>query len=240
MSLLWKGVYKTWKTYCFDAETGERIWDLTGTGTGYGYADGYMVYLQYNDLQIYCIGKGPSATTVTAAPEVSMHGSNVLLKGMVTDISAGTNSDLLTSRFPNGVPAVSDESMSRYMEYVYMQMPKPSEVEGVEVVVSVLDPNNNFYEVGRTTSDVNGFYKLAFEPLVPGEYTVYASFEGSESYWPSQAVTAISVEEAPAATAPPTPPPATAADLYFVPATAGIIVAIVVVGIVLILMLRRS
>ena len=231
--------YRTWRTYCFNATTGDRIWDLAGTGGGYAYSDGYMVYLQYADLQVYCIGKGPSATTVAASPEVSTHGSNVLVKGSVMDISAGTKSDSIAPRFPNGVPAIADEDMSRWMEYVYMQLPKPADVTGVEVVVSVLDPNTNFYEVGRTTSDADGFYKLAFEPLVPGEYTVIASFEGSESYWPSQAKTAISVEEAPAATAEPTPPPASAADLYFLPVSIGTIVAVVAVGLLLFLLFRK-
>ena len=86
----------------------------------------------------------------------------------------------------------------------------------------------------------DGFFKLAFEPLVPGEYTVIATFEGSDSYYGSHAVTAVNVEEAPAATAEPTLPPEGVADAYFVPAIAGIIVAIVVLGIVMVLMLRKK
>jgi hypothetical protein len=190
-------------------------------------------------MQIYSIGKGPSATSVSASPKVSVHGSSVLVEGTVVDIAAGTEQDEQAARFPAGVPAVSDESMSDWMAYVYMQKPKPADVTGVDVAIAVLDPNGNFYEVGRTTSDADGFYKLAFEPLVPGEYTVIATFEGSESYYGSHAVTAINVEEAPPATAEPTPPPEGIADAYFVPAIAGIIVAIIVVGIVMVLMLRK-
>ena len=185
--------YRTWKTYCFDAETGERIWDLTGTGTGYGFADGYMVYLQYSDLQIYCIGKGPSATTVTASPKVSVHGNSVLVEGSVTDISAGTKSSALTTRFPNGVPAIADESMSRWMEYVYMQMPMPMNATGVPVTLDAIDPNGNFISIGTTTSDLSGFYSLMWEPEIEGKYTVIATFEGSDSYWASYAETAIGV-----------------------------------------------
>ena len=47
------------------------------------------------------------------------------------------------------------------------------------------------------------------------------------------------VEEAPAATPMPTPEPASIADMYFLPVSAGIIIAIVVIGILIILMLRR-
>ena len=225
--------------YCFNATTGDRIWDLNGGWSGAAFSDGYMAALNYYDGLVYGIGKGPSAVTVAASPKISVQGSSVMLEGMVTDESAGTRNNRIAPRFPNGVPAVSDESMTAWMEYVYMQKPKPADATGVEVVISVLDPNNNYYEVGRTTSDANGFYRMTFEPLVPGEYTVYASFEGSGSYWPSQALTAINVEETPAATVEPTPPPASAADLYFLPVSIGLFVAIIIVGAVLILMLRK-
>jgi outer membrane protein assembly factor BamB len=231
--------YRTWKMYCFDAETGDRIWDLNGGWYGTAFSDGYMVGLNVDDQLIYSIGKGPSATTVSASPKVSVNGGSVLVEGMVTDEAAGTKSDRIAPRFPNGVPAVSDDSMTAYMQYVYMQMPKPTNTTGVEVVLSVLDPNNNYYEVGRTTSDASGMYRLSFTPEVPGEYTVFASFEGSSSYWPSQAETAINVENAPAATPAPTPTPASIADMYFVPVSIGIIIAIIVVGLLLFLLLRK-
>jgi len=191
------------------------------------------------DNRIYCFSKGPSATTIAASPKVSMHGSSVLVEGMVTDISPGTEEYARTARFPNGVPAVSDENMTVWMEYVYMQKERPTDVTGVEVVISVLDPNNNCYEVGRTTSDASGMFKLAFTPEVPGEYTIIARFEGSESYWQSFAETAINVEEAPAATPEPTPTPVPLSEAYFVPAIIAIIAAIAVVGLVIILMLRK-
>jgi hypothetical protein len=129
--------------------------------------------------------------------------------------------------------------MSEWMLYVYKQFARPANVTGVEVVVSVLDPNNNCYEVGRATSDSDGFFSCAFTPPVPGKYTIYASFAGSKAYYGSSAETAINVEEAPAATPEPTPTPASVADMYFLPVSTGIIVAIVVIGLVIILMLRK-
>ena len=83
-----------------------------------------------------------------------------------------------------------------------------------------------------------GFYSLDWEPDIPGKYTVVATFVGSESYYASYSETAFTVTE-PEATPEPTPTPASAADLYFVPATAGIIVAIIVVGLLLFLLLRK-
>jgi len=162
-----------------------------------------------------------------------------LEEGFVTDISAGAKRKVESGEFKT-VPAVSDQSMSEWMEYIYMQKPIPADVIGVEVVINVLDPNGNYYEVGRATSDPTGLYRLMFEPPVPGEYTVYATFAGSESYWPSGATTAIGVQEAPAATPEPTPVPASAADLYFLPMSIGTLIAIIVILLLLILLFRKK
>jgi hypothetical protein len=129
--------------------------------------------------------------------------------------------------------------MSDWMEYVYMQQSKPTNATGVEVVIEVLDPNTNYYEVGRATSDTSGMFSCVFTPEVPGEYTVIARFAGSESYWPSYAETALYVESAPQPTPAPTPTPAPMTDAYVLGVGAGAIVAIIVIGLVIILMLRK-
>jgi len=225
-----------------DCETGQFVWSVLSFDgrVPAAHADGYMVEWNSYDNQIYSFGKGQTATSIAASPKVSVQGNNVLVEGTITDESPGTKDSDRTARFPNGVPAVSDASMSAWMEYVYMQQPKPADATGVEVVISVLDPNGNSYEVGTTTSDTNGFFKLAFEPEVPGEYTVYASFKGSESYWSSSAVTGISVAELTEATPEPTQPPATMAEQYFLPSVIGLFAAIAVVGAIVVLMLRKK
>jgi len=142
-------------------------------------------------------------------------------------------------RFPNGVPAVSDGNQSDWMLYVYKQFERPADIVGVNVLISVLDPNGNCYEVGTATSDSSGFFSCDFVPMVPGKYTVIATFEGSGAYYGSFAESALYVEQAPSATAPPTPTPESIADVYFVPAVSGIIVAIIIVGALLALLLLR-
>ncbi len=230
---------------CLNATTGEVIWRINGAfrQTRWGgrgiIGDSIIVTQDTYDQRVYAIGKGPSAINVNAGPEVSVHGSSVLVKGMVTDVSPGTKSAGLEMRFPNGVPAVADENMSDWMLYVYKQFARPADVVGVEVVVEVLDPNNNYYEVGRATSDASGFFHCAFTPEVPGEYTIIASFAGSGAYYGSSAETAINVEEAPQPTPPPTPTPAPMTDTYVLGIGAAAIIAIVVIGLVIILMLRR-
>jgi hypothetical protein len=230
---------------CLNVTTGEVIWRANGLfrqslwGGEAIIGDSIIATQDTYDQRIYAIGKGPSATTVSAGPKVSVEGSSVLVEGMVTDISPGTQQYSKTARFPNGVPAVADENQSDWMLYVYKQFARPADVVGVEVVLSVLDPNNNCYEVGRATSDATGFYSLAFTPQVPGKYTIYATFDGSKAYYGSAAETAINVDSAPAATPPPTPSPAPMTDTYIMGSTVGIIIAIIVVGLLLFLLLRK-
>jgi outer membrane protein assembly factor BamB len=211
-----------WSMYCFDAKTGEPIWNTTGIWYGSQcFADGYIVSLNLMDIQIYCFGKGPTATTVSASPSVVADGSSVIIQGMVTDESAGTKSDALTARFPHGVPAIADEDMTRWMDYVYKQHAMPMDVKGVEVILETLDPNDNYYEIGRVTTDATGMFKLMWEPPVEGDYTIVASFAGSESYWKSTAETAIGVTEAPSpGIEPTTEPPTTAPPTTAPPTTA--------------------
>jgi outer membrane protein assembly factor BamB len=230
---------------CLNATTGEVIWRVDGMfrQTRWGgraiIGDSVMVTMDTYDQRIYGVGKGPSSTTVSAGPKTSVEGTAVVVEGSVMDVSPGTSDIKLTLRFPNGVPAISDANQSEWMLHVYKQFELPAETFGVEVVVSVIDPNGNCYEVGRATSDASGFYKLSFVPEVPGDYTVVASFAGSGAYYGSYAETALFVEQAPEATPEPTPTPAPMTDTYVLGLGAASIVAVVAIGLVLILMLRK-
>ncbi|MBT0159463.1 PQQ-binding-like beta-propeller repeat protein [Candidatus Bathyarchaeota archaeon A05DMB-2] len=232
---------------CLNATTGEVIWRANGLfrQTVWGgravIGDSIIATMDTYDQRIYAIGKGPSATTVTA-PDIGVQaGSVVMIKGTVTDVSPGTEEYGLRARFPNGVPAVSDECMSDWMLYVYKQFPRPSNASGVEVSIDAIDPNNNFIHLGTATSDSSGTFGFAWEtPNIPGKYTIIATFGGSKAYYASFAETYAYVTEAPSETPAPTPTPASVADLYFVPATVGTIVAIAVVGALLALLLLRK
>jgi hypothetical protein len=242
-------LYKGYSIYCINATSGEEIYKMLswsgqtgGQGTSTAIlADGTLVYYNYYDNQIYAIAKGPSQTTVTASPKVSTYGNKVLVEGTVTDISVGTKQTEQAARFPNGIPAVSDASQAAWMEYVYMQQEMPTTATGVPVIVSVVDPNGNYYNVGTTTSDTSGAFKLAFNPQVPGEYTILANFAGSGSYYKSSAETAVYVDEA-AATATPQPTNigyATTSDVTMLMAI-GVIAIIIAIAIVGLLLLRKK
>jgi len=229
---------------CLDAETGEEVWKINGAfrttvwGGSAIIGDSIMALYNSYDQRIYAVGKGPSQTTVNA-PDVAVDlGDSIMLRGNVLDVSAGTADSVLTARFPNGVAAVSDASMSDWMNYVYMQFPMPMDATGVEVVLETLDPNGNFYEIGRETSDADGNYALMWAPEVPGQYMVLASFLGTESYYGSHSSVYVGVVETEApATPTPVEVPASMTDTYLAGSTIAIIVAI---GIAVFLILRKK
>jgi hypothetical protein len=164
----------------------------------------------------------------------------MIIQGTVTDIAAGTAQDEQAARFPTGVACVSDDSMGEWMEYVYMQKTKPTDATGVDVTISAIDPNGNYIILGMATSDTSGLYSFAWQtPDVPGKYTVTATFAGTNGYYGSYATTAVVVSEPEATATPQATPAPSAADLYFVPAIAGLFVFIAVLGAVLILLQRK-
>ncbi|MFB3890089.1 MAG: PQQ-binding-like beta-propeller repeat protein [Candidatus Bathyarchaeia archaeon] len=213
-------LYKGARVRCIDAFTGKELWTLMSWGGSPSYrnktifpiADGYMVYFNHYDGQLYCVGKGPSATTVVVQDDVIAQGSSILIKGTVTDQSAGAKEAVQEGKF-GSVPAMADESMGRWMEYLYMQKPIPGDAKGVSVQLSALDPNGNNQDIGTVTTDLSGTYSVLWTPPVQGKYIITATFAGTGSYWPSYAETAIGVTAAPSAsaapppTAAPTPPP---------------------------------
>ena len=231
---------------CVNASDGSEIWRVNGMfretrwgGNGV-IGDSIIGTMDTYDQRVYAIGKGPSQTTVNAPALAVDSGDPVLITGTVMDISPGTATSELAMRFPNGVPAVADESMSNWMLYVYKQFEKPTDCTGVPVTLNVIDANGNYRTIGTATTDSNGVFTFSWQPDIAGIYYLYATFEGSSAYYGSLGQDAFIVKDAPAATTEPTEAPVGVADLYFVPAVAGIIVAIVVVGLIIALLLFRK
>jgi len=223
---------------CIDADTGEELWKISfhgvsmpsgNAGSNYAIADGYLVGLNGYDNQIYCFGKGPSATTVTVQNDVVAKGDSVIIKGMVTDQSAGTKQQEQAARFPNGVPAIADEDQEDWMEYIYMQQEIPMNAKGVDVTLDAIDPNGNFISIGTATSDMSGFYSYKWTPEHEGKYTIIATFEGSKSYYASYAETAIGVDPAPSPAGPIEPEPS---EAPFITTEIAIIIAVVIVAVI--------
>ncbi len=234
-------IYKGAMARAINATDGTEMWTLSNYASSWSYAmaDGYCTVFNGYDNQVYTVGRGTSAITVSAPNLAAATGQSVLISGSVTDTSSGTKQTPQTERFPNGVPVASDASMTDWMGYVYQQKPQPTNFTGVEVTINVVDANGNYRTIGTTTTDVKGTYALSWLPDIPGSYKVIATFAGTNGYWSSSAETYFVVDPAAEATAAPTEIPPSMADLYFLPAIVGLFIALVVVIVLVLLVLRK-
>jgi hypothetical protein len=174
------------KLWVVDIPTGELAWEISGWHKVPVISDGIATAVNCLDMQIYTFGKGPSATTVSA-PDVAVPlGSSIVITGTVTDQTPSSKD----------TPAISDEWMSAWMEYMYMQKPYPEDATGVEVYLEVIDSNDNKYIIGTTTTDNTGNFGFTYTPEIPGNFTVIATFPGSNSYDMSIAKTYFTISEA--------------------------------------------
>jgi hypothetical protein len=238
-------VFKGAKTRAINATTREEIWTLNSyvtefTTSSFAIADGFATWFNSYDNSIYVVGKGASAVTVQAPLTATELGKSIVITGSVKDISSGTTQPEQAARFPNGVPLASDESMTDWMGYVYQQKPLPTNFKGVDVSLDVIDSNGNYRTIGTTTTDARGFFSYHWKPDIEGKYTVIASFKGTEGYWPSAAEAAFAVDPAAPTPTEPQPQPPGTADVYFWYAVGGIIATIAIIGVVIILMLRKK
>jgi hypothetical protein len=201
---LWRGT----TLRCINATDGAELWQLASWGSGYVLSNGYLVGWNAYDNQIYCVGIGPSATTVNVQNDVVNKGATAFIKGTVTDQSPGAVKAATTFGYLNGVPAVSDADQQGWMEYLYEQQALPADAKGVKVHLTAIDPNGNTQDIGYATTDLGGSFGFPWVPPVEGTYQVMATFEGSKSYGGSYATTQFEVLPAtvsPAVTVQPTP-----------------------------------
>jgi hypothetical protein len=217
-----------------NATTGETVFKLNGGLYPVAAANGYLMAVSFFNGYEYCLGKGQTSTTTSIRNNVIAKGANVLIEGNVLDKSPAS---------PN-TPAVSDASMSEWMDYLHMQnvtlLNNPPKEQGVPVTLTAIDPNMNPITIGTTTTNGAGSYSFLWTPQIEGLYTITASFDGTNSYWPSSAETHLAVNAAVATTAPTAALTQSAADLYLLPGIISIIVAIAIVGAILVLLVVKK
>jgi outer membrane protein assembly factor BamB len=235
---LWRGSY----IRCIDANTGDELWktslfgvELIGgsSGTDFAIGDGYLIALNNYDNQLYCFGKGPSATTVTAGPKVTTLGSSVVIEGTVTDECAGAK-QLVEEGKQTIVAAIADEDQGDWMEYLYMQQEIPMNAKGVEVTLDAIDPNGNYVHIDKVRSDMSGMFSCKWTPEHEGKYTVIATFEGSKAYYSSYAEASFGVDPAPAPAGPIEPEPTEPTEAPFITTEIAILLAAVIVAVAVI------
>ncbi len=111
--------YKGSLATAINATDGKEIWSLSlypsewaaSAAPQWATADGFTVAMNGLDNNIYSIGRGPSAITASAQG----FGTAIVIRGTVTDTSAGTKQSQQVANFPSGVPVASDASMKDWM-----------------------------------------------------------------------------------------------------------------------------
>jgi len=226
---------------CLNETTGEVIWSQYFIMCSYSYTaaigDSIIVGLNAYDMQIYAIGQGPSVMTVEAPMTSTALGDSLVIRGTVKDGAPGLTVPALAVRFPQGVAAVSDASQSEWMRYVWMQFPQPSNATGVPVDIYVIDSNNNYRQIAATVSDASGQFTATWSPDIAGNFTVVASFAGSNSYYGSTAESSFVVGPAPATQAP--YPPAQELPPFETYLAIAVIAIIVALAVTTLLLLRK-
>jgi hypothetical protein len=240
-------LYKGALTRAINATTGQQVWTLSAVtgqsgppGTG-AIADGYATFFNGYDNSVYVVGRGPTATTVSA-PQIGVTTATpITITGTVLDTSAGTQQSEQKADFPYGVPCASDASMTQWMGYVYQQQPEPTNFVGVQVQLAVLDSNGNHYPIGYATTDMSGTYSLTWTPPIPGNFTIYATFAGTNGYWPSYAETHLYAGSPPPTPAPTSPPVTGLASTGTVELGIAVVVIVIVicVAVLAVLMMRK-
>ncbi len=217
---------------CVNATNGDTIFTLNGGIRDAAAANGYVIGTGDLDGYLYCLGKGQTQTTVKAPLTTVPAGTGVLIQGSVMDISPASEN----------TPAVSDADMSEWMDYLHMQnatlLNNPPKPNGVTVKLTALAPNGDVVDIGTVTSDSGGLFKKTWTPQSEGEYTVYATFEGSNSYYSSSAETALSIAEAPADTS--TPAQQVVVPDYTMTLIVGFLAVIIAVALATVLLYRKK
>ncbi len=217
--------YRGERLHVINAYSGDRVWSVMGYWTPTAVAQDKLFATNTYDGDSYCFGKGETATTVSVSSKVTAKGSSVLIEGSVLDMSPAQE----------GTVAISDDSMSAWMEYLHMQQPKPTNATGVSVHLTAVDPNGGTQEIGTVTTDIKGNYVTSWAPTVSGVYKIVATFAGSESYYRSDAETGVVVSSAESASpvvTSPSPSPAVQPPSSGMPTETYIAVGAVVVVVV--------
>jgi len=88
---------------------------------------------------------------------------------------------------------------------------------------------------------MSGTYSLTWTPPIPGNFTIYATFAGTNGYWPSYAETHLYAGSPPPTPAPTSPPVTGLASTGTVELGIAVVVIVIVicVAVLAVLMMRK-
>jgi outer membrane protein assembly factor BamB len=173
------------RLFCLNATSGEEIWKIDFAGGLKAVGEGSLLATnEYNGI-LYCFGRARTSVEVLVSPTIATQGSPILIEGYVLDQSPEIR----------GEPVVGNKDMARWMEYLYMQRPCPTEIVGVSVQIRVIqDSTGSKQDLGFAETDLYGHFSFEFTPPVPGLYTVATRFLGTDPYFSSWKAIGLSVQ----------------------------------------------
>jgi hypothetical protein len=140
--------------WAINETTGHFLWKLPMGINPEAIAYGIIVGRGGQDGMEYAIGQGPTATTVSAQQQID---GSMLIQGTVMDKSPGRNSQYGGAPLAVPNPAVSDASMSEWMDYLYGQNATlinnpPTDITGVPVQLTALKSGKGYLNETRSVS----------------------------------------------------------------------------------------
>lgn len=153
-------------TNCISATTGELIWSFpTKTAaTSPILIDGKLI-VQTEEDYLWCHGKGPTTTVVSASSSSIASDQSVAIYGSVEDMSPFSQ------------------------QYPEIQNPW---VKGASVVLCYLK-DGTWHDFATVQTDDYGKFSYNWAPNSAGLYTLFARFEGNDAYYWSSAETTLQV-----------------------------------------------
>jgi outer membrane protein assembly factor BamB len=208
------------RLYAVDANTGNGLWNISGTMNLKAIANGYLLAYNVADNQVYCFGKGETTTTISLSSTVLANGTSVLIQGTITDNSPATP----------GTPCLSRDYLGGWLQFLLMQKPCPyAVIPGVPVEIRAQFPNGTTKVLGLPVSSEFGVFNFTWTPPEPGVYAIRARFPGDDSYYVTfnWAESTLLVKPATAVVAENPQPTYTPTDLFIIAAVAAAIILIV-------------
>jgi outer membrane protein assembly factor BamB len=177
--------------YAVDIQTGEVVWKYPNTQhthpPDFMVFDGILYGPDSVTYQSIAWAKGPTKIDLSTTSSQIVNGGYTWITGRITDQSPAQ---------PD-TPCVSKDSMDAWMAYIHggYAQPPAGLIKGVQVSLVAIDSANNVIDLGKVTSDSDGYFKLKFTPPNKEEiYVIAASFDEDDSYYSTYQVTNLAVD----------------------------------------------
>jgi hypothetical protein len=86
-----------------------------------------------------------------------------MIQGFVNDVYVGAESKVASGEL-RCVPAMFNASQSKWVKYIYMQKPMPTDATGVAIVIFATDAGGHTEQIATVNSGSSGLYSYEWVP----------------------------------------------------------------------------